>query len=265
MTAFVVFDIDGVIRDVANSYSRAIADTVEHFTNQKYRPSLEDIDLLKSEGLWNNDWLASQELIYRYFEKQGLTRESVSISYEEIVDYFQRRYRGENLDNPDMWDGYISQEPILADKSYFDSLTQNGLYWGFFSGATRGSANYILQRRLGLENPVLVAMEDAPGKPEPTGLFLAVQLIAEKFSLPPNNSLPVFYLGDTVADMMTVQQARKIHPQRQWIAIGVLPPHLHSDPYRKEKYRQILLNSGANDVIDKVTDFNPKLGDAPYF
>jgi HAD superfamily phosphatase len=61
-----VFDIDGVIRDVAGSYRRALADTVEHFTAGNYRPTPEDIDLLKSEGIWNNDWEASQELIQRY-------------------------------------------------------------------------------------------------------------------------------------------------------------------------------------------------------
>ena len=29
----IVFDIDGVIRDVSGSYRRALADTVEYFTN----------------------------------------------------------------------------------------------------------------------------------------------------------------------------------------------------------------------------------------
>ena len=63
-TAIVVFDIDGVIRDVGGSYRRAIADTVEQFTSS-YRPSITDIDDLKSEGIWNNDWDASLELIRR--------------------------------------------------------------------------------------------------------------------------------------------------------------------------------------------------------
>ena len=47
-TAIVVFDIDGVIRDVGGSYRRAIADTVEHFTGGASRPTLTDIDALKS-------------------------------------------------------------------------------------------------------------------------------------------------------------------------------------------------------------------------
>ncbi|WP_390883097.1 HAD family hydrolase [Kovacikia minuta] len=73
-SAIVVFDIDGVVRDVGGSYRRALADTVEHFTNGAYRPAQVEIDQLKSEGIWNNDWEASQELIYRYFERQGQPR-----------------------------------------------------------------------------------------------------------------------------------------------------------------------------------------------
>lgn len=88
MSAIVIFDIDGVIRDVTNSYRRALADTVEHFTNNHYRPSMEDIDSLKAEGIWNNDWLGSQELIYRYFEQMGKSRDEINLNYEEIVDFF---------------------------------------------------------------------------------------------------------------------------------------------------------------------------------
>ncbi|MFN7499873.1 MAG: TIGR01548 family HAD-type hydrolase, partial [Dolichospermum sp.] len=74
----VIFDIDGVIRDVSGSYRRALSDTVEYFTGQAYRPTAMDIDHLKSEGIWNNDWEASQELIYRHFVSQGQQREQLS-------------------------------------------------------------------------------------------------------------------------------------------------------------------------------------------
>jgi len=60
MNVIVVFDIDGVVRDVSGSYRRALADTVEHYTGGEYRPTSEDIDRLKAEGTWNNDWEGSQ-------------------------------------------------------------------------------------------------------------------------------------------------------------------------------------------------------------
>jgi HAD superfamily phosphatase len=128
--AIAVFDIDGVLRDVSGSYQRALADTVEKFTDGQYRPTDDEIDTLKGEGLWNNDWEASQELVYRYFEQQGKPRDSLALSYEAMVDFFQSRYRGENQADPNQWTGYISQEPLLTDLAYFESLSNGGATHG---------------------------------------------------------------------------------------------------------------------------------------
>ena len=65
---FLLFDIDGVIRDVTRSYRLAIQHTVNYFCN--WKPELENIDNLKAEGIWNNDWEASYELIKRYVKKE---------------------------------------------------------------------------------------------------------------------------------------------------------------------------------------------------
>ncbi|OUL24066.1 TIGR01548 family HAD-type hydrolase [Nostoc sp. 106C] len=248
--AIVVFDIDGVIRDVSGSYRRAIADTVEYFTNQAYRPTPLDIDQLKSEGIWNNDWEASQELIYRYFQSQGQPREQLQLDYNTIVAFFQSRYRGTD---PENFTGYICDEPLLLQHSYLEQLTQAGIAWGFFSGATRGSANYILEKRLGLKSPVLIAMEDAPGKPDPTGLFATVQILENGCK----NLPPVLYVGDTVADMYTVEKARNLHPQRTWIGVGVLPPHVQETAARRNAYAETLKKAGATVVLSNVEELTP--------
>lgn len=249
--AILVFDIDGVLRDVGNSYRRALADTVEQFTQGGYRPSPEDIDALKGEGIWNNDWEGSQELILRYFERQGKDRDTVATTYEEIVAFFQSRYRGPHQGEQDEWTGYITQEPLLVDKGYFDQLTTVGIPWGFFSGATRGSARYVLERRLGLTSPTLIAMEDAPGKPDPTGLFTVVDHLTDQHQLAPD--LPVIYAGDTVADMQTLGHAEEQRPQRRWIGIGVLPPHVTAKggDYG-QTYRDSLTQAGASVVVDAI-------------
>lgn len=256
--AIVVFDIDGVIRDVGGSYRRALADTVEHFTNGAYRPSQWDIDALKTEGIWNNDWEASQELLYRYFETQGRSRsvseresrpvaakDPIKLDYDELVAFFQSRYRGTD---PLHWTGYICQEPLLLQPIYLDQLTQAGIRWGFFSGATNGSARYILEQRLGLQSPVLVAMEDAPGKPDPTGLLQTVHLLGG------SNSTPVLYIGDTVADMRTIANARQAQPDRRWVAVGVLPPHVQETDAHREAYTATLRQSGAQVVYGNVQE-----------
>ncbi|MBF2064980.1 MAG: TIGR01548 family HAD-type hydrolase [Calothrix sp. C42_A2020_038] len=252
--AIIVFDIDGVIRDVGGSYRRALADTVEYFTNYAYRPTPVDIDQLKAEGIWNNDWEASQEFIYRYFEAQGEARDQLQFDYQTIVTFFQSRYRGTD---PNNWNGYICDEPLLVHPRYLEELTKAGILWGFFSGATRGSATYVLEKRLGLKLPILVAMEDAPGKPDPTGLFTAVQHLEEKFSSKCKVNTTVIYVGDTVADMYTVIKARELEPKRNWVGIGVLPPHVQKTPSRREAYAELLLNSGAELVFCNVEDLTP--------
>ena len=156
--ALAIFDIDGVVRDVSGSYRRAIADTVEHFTQGHYRPTPNDIDQLKSEGIWNNDWKASQELIQRHSQASDKTYNS---NYDAIIDYFQERYRGSG-DDPSQWTGYITQEPVLMTAEYLIQLANGGVPSAFFSGATRGSANYILQQRIGLVQPILIAMGRCP-------------------------------------------------------------------------------------------------------
>lgn len=238
---FFVFDIDGVIRDVSGSYRRALADTVEHFTHGASRPTAEEIDELKAEGIWNNDWEASQELIQRYF--RGLGQES-SISYEAIVAFFQSRYRG------DRWDGYIANEPLIATVEYFQDLTAAGIGWGFFSGATRASANYVLQR-LAIADPVLVAMEDAPGKPDPNGLLQVVKQLEFKHNQSANGSTNlIVYIGDTVADMLTVVKARVYAPNYKYIGIGVIPPHVRED--LRDRYTSLLKENGADLVLNNV-------------
>ncbi|NET59566.1 MAG: TIGR01548 family HAD-type hydrolase [Symploca sp. SIO2E6] len=251
--AMVIFDIDGVVRDVSGSYRQAIVDTVEHFTDGVYRPKSIEIDQLKSEGIWNNDWEASQELIYRYFESQGSrglatkVRSQIDLDYDTLVTFFQSRYRG--LD-PEQLTGYICNEPLLLEPSYLESLTAAAIPWGFFSGAPREEAEYALIRRLGLQQPVLIAMEDAPGKPNPTGLLAAVEQLEQRHQI--TVELPVIYVGDTIADMYTVNQARSLQPRRTWIGVGILPPHVQQTSERSEAYRRSLKQAGATLVFNNV-------------
>ncbi len=256
--AIAVFDIDGVIRDVGGSYRRAIADTVEHYTGG-YRPTIEDIDQLKSEGIWNNDWKASEAMIHRYCDRQNQPRPTAS--YEEIVDFFQKRYRGPDTEDPDQWTGYIASEPLLMDLDYLRSLARAGVPYAFFSGATQGSANFVLQRRIGLDKPILIAMEDAPGKPDPTGLMMAVQLVEAHQPAAQNLSvhLPVIYAGDTAADMKTITAAQAQFPERPWLAIGILPPHAQQNADYQAQYTETLKAAGAVTVLESVRQLTAEL------
>ncbi len=261
--AIAVFDIDGVIRDVGGSYRRAIADTVEHYTQGQYRPTIQDIDQLKSECIWNNDWKASEAMIHRYCEGQGQPKPAAS--YEAITDFFQKRYRGPDTTDPDQWTGYIASEPLLMDKAYLRDLANSGVPYAFFSGATQGSANFVLQRRIGLSEPILIAMEDAPGKPDPTGLMMAVQQVEKQIEQHAKQhhsvatDLPVIYAGDTAADMQTITAAKSAFPQRQWLAVGILPPHVQTNSNYQSQYADNLKAAGAITVLSSLRELTGEL------
>jgi HAD superfamily phosphatase len=61
----------------------------------------------------------------------------------------------------------------------------------------------------------------------------------------------VAYLGDTVADVLTVQRAREQQPEQRFLSLAVSPPHLQA-PGRDEArrhYEQQLRQAGADAVI----------------
>lgn len=242
--AVVLFDIDGVIRDVSASYRRAIVETVHHFQGQRPEPAA--IDSLKSEGSWNNDWQASMELLRR-------TGHSPLPSFEALVAVFEGFYfGGDPAGDPGQWRGFIGDEPLLVQQAFFSALEAADLAYGFVSGAEPPSCRYVLKTRLALANPPLIAMGDAPDKPDPTGLLqLASRLAGESLGA---GAAPVVYLGDTVADVLTVQRARAKCPAQRFLSFAVAPPHLHSKPERRAAYEAKLLEAGADAVIPSTSN-----------
>ncbi|MEN9860023.1 MAG: hypothetical protein RLZZ515_505, partial [Cyanobacteriota bacterium] len=183
---------------MGGSYRRAIVETVHHYSGMRPEPSA--IDALKAEGCWNNDWEASLELLRR-----GALAELPA--FEALVEVFNGFYFGGDPEgDPSAWKGFIGSEPLLVERSFFDDLSAAGVVWGFVSGAEPPSARFVLEQRLGLSRPPLIAMGDAPDKPDPTGfLRLAGNLLGDLGA----TSAPVAYIGDTVADVLTVQRARQ--------------------------------------------------------
>ena len=56
----IVFDMDGVLTEVSESYREAIVQTVLHFTGREITRDL--IQEYKNQGGWNNDWALSQKI-----------------------------------------------------------------------------------------------------------------------------------------------------------------------------------------------------------
>ncbi len=263
-----------MIRDVGGSYRRAIVETVHHYSG--WRPDPAEIDALKGEGCWNNDWEASLELLRRRQvatasagEARAATRVDPSSrwplpAYDALVEVFGGFYFGGDPEgDPALWRGFIGSEPLLVGPALFTDLNDAGIAWGFVSGSEPPSVRYVLQQRLGLVEPPVIAMGDAPDKPDPTGfLRLAEALMAERWGLPPGaDAPPVAYLGDTVADVQTVQRARQAMPGQPFLSLAVAPPHLHGPDQleSRRRYEQRLLEAGADRILPQTNAVLPSL------
>tara|TARA_Y100001970_G_C14155337_1_gene815199 strand:- start:595 stop:1389 length:795 start_codon:yes stop_codon:yes gene_type:complete len=249
----ILFDIDGVIRNVSSSYRLAVQKTVNIFCG--FEPTSIDIDNLKNEGIWNNDWDLSLELIKRNISQKNLNLKPPC--REEIISLFEKLYFGCNpSENYSKWNGFIRNEELLVDNQFFKQLSCKGLKWGFVSGAEPESAKFVLENKLNLNNPPLIAMNDAPDKPNPQGFISLARKLSEKAL--GAETLPVAYVGDTIADIQTVLNAREKIPNQKFICIAIAPPHLHIKSLSKErlKYENNLKNAGADFILRKVTDIN---------
>ena len=250
-TCLILFDIDGVIRSVENSYRLSLKKTVFKFSG--WEPSCKDIDCAKNEGIWNNDWDLSLELIKRFIKTENLKLQIPS--RDEIVKCFEEFYfGGDPNEDSKYWSGLITNEELLVDKKFFDLLESNGIIWGFVSGAESASAKFVLEKRLGLKSPPLISMGDAPDKPDPKGFInLSKKLLGDKLG---SSNFPIGYVGDTIADINTVMNAKKEIPSQKFISIGIAPPHLHSKSRLNERdsYEKNLQDAGADLILNSIYD-----------
>src|SRR5262245_55757294 len=102
MRPVIVFDMDGVLVDVSESYRETIRQTVAHFTGKLV--SRELIQDYKNSGGWNNDWALSQKIILDL---------GLEVDYHVVVDYFQHIFFGDGNDGLIMRERWIAREGLL--------------------------------------------------------------------------------------------------------------------------------------------------------
>ena len=118
---------------------------------------------------------------------------------------------------------------------------------------------FVLEQRLGLVSPPLVAMGEAPDKPDPTGFIHLSSKLSEK-SLGRFNH-PIAYIGDTVADVKTVINARIAIPEQKFISIAISPPHLQGNINKEKrlKYELKLREAGADLIVISIDNLKNEL------
>ena len=113
----ILFDMDGVLVDVSESYRKAIQETVKFFTGKS--ALLAEIQALKEKGGFNNDWDLTEAIL--------LERGKV-LPKAEIIRKFQEIYWG-----TDRKRGLIDNEKWLLPKEQLATLRKKKLpgnsYW----------------------------------------------------------------------------------------------------------------------------------------
>ena len=170
-----VFDMDGVLVEVSESYRESIVQTVRHFTGTTIkRARIQDY---KNRGGWNNDWALSQQIASDL---------GVEVPYNTVVDKFNEVFLGPN------GDGLITRERWLPAPGLLERLSAR-FTLALFTGRLRYEADITLNRFAATIpfGPIICAEHVKHPKPAPDGLHL----IAES---QPGSKM--FYVGDTVDD-----------------------------------------------------------------
>ena len=185
MKDLIVFDMDGVLVDVSESYRAAIQETVKHFTGEE--PTRDEIQEWKNRGGFNDDWHLSHQMI---LARGGVT------THAEVVDYFQRIFLGDGLG--DGRNGLILRERWIAKDGLFERLAANHTL-AVFTGRLRWEAKLTLDRFAKITfDPIVGADDVSRPKPDPEGL-LKIRGAVEHGKC--------WYIGDTIDDARAAHAA----------------------------------------------------------
>ena len=220
----IIFDMDGVLVDVSESYRAAIQATVKLFTG--YEPTREEIQDWKNKGGWNDDWRLSHRLI----QERG-----VAVEYDDVVDRFQQLFLGNGSD------GLILRELWVAHNELFPSLAKRHRL-AIFTGRLRAEAHLTLDRFLpGVFDPIVGADDVTNLKPDPEGLHKICRSVAHG---------KCWYVGDTVDDARA-SRAAKIP------FIGIASA---ASPRREELVR-LLREEGAIAVLEDINSLEDAIAE----
>ncbi|THE65207.1 TIGR01548 family HAD-type hydrolase [Salinadaptatus halalkaliphilus] len=264
----VVLDIDGVLVDVADSYRRAIVESIERVYDRTIRK--DDIQQFKDAGGFNNDWeLTNAAALYVLAAGEGydesidgftdgiaangggleaaetVVRENIGARATQRVtdrwdrdrlrDVFQQLYLGAELyrglegDEPDLETrGFIHDEPVLLETETRDALLA-GYDVGVVTGRPAAEAEIALER-VGLEDEIPpIHRFTMDDWEEGKPHPKALTTLADRF-----DAETVVFVGDTLDDVRTATNASEADPGREYHGVGVLTGGLTGEAGRRK-------------------------------
>ncbi|ERH07652.1 MAG: haloacid dehalogenase superfamily, subfamily IA hydrolase, TIGR01548 [Halonotius sp. J07HN4] len=287
MSLAVVLDIDGVLVDVADSYRRAVVETVRRVYGETL--SRAAIQPFKNAGGFNNDWLVTDAIaLYVLAREQGFADDVAtftsriaeqgggragakavvetalsSADYEAVINafdpdrlrtVFQALYLGSDLfaelegkEPPFDADGYIHNEPVLVESDTLATLTDRYAV-GVVTGRPAAEATIALDRvGLTVDGDHRFTMDNWE-QGKPHPYALLT--LAERF-----DADRVVFVGDTLDDVRTAVNAAEEDESREYQGVGVLTGGLTGDDGRAA-----FAEAGATAVLDSVNELPAFLG-----
>ncbi|MFP9060165.1 TIGR01548 family HAD-type hydrolase [Natrialbaceae archaeon A-chndr2] len=288
----VVLDIDGVLVDVADSYRRAIVDSIEYVYGRTIRR--EDIQLFKNAGGFNNDWeLTYAGALYVLAAGEGFDRsleaftdaiaaegggleaaESVVMDElggqatqrvrgkwdtERLRDVFQQLYLGSEryavLEDADPDAELEGAGYIEAEPVLLEDETREALLERYDVGIVTGrpaAEAEIALARVGLEIP-LEHRFTMDDWAEGKPHPRALTTLGARF-----DADSVVFVGDTLDDVQTAVNAESADDERTYHGVGVLTGGLTGG-----SGRELFEEAGASAVLESINEL-PDVLELPY-
>ena len=177
----ILFDMDGVLVDVRESFRAAIVTTAERFG---VAVTYEDIASAKAGGNAADDWELTRALC---------ASAGIELPLECVRDEFETIYQG----GPGV-DGLKLRERLLVAVSSLESWSRR-FALGIVTARPRRDAVELLERfDIGRFFTIVVAREDALSKPDPAPVRLAMDRLG---------ATRAWMIGDTVDDLVAARGA----------------------------------------------------------
>jgi HAD superfamily hydrolase (TIGR01548 family) len=219
-----VFDMDGVLVDVSESYRETIVQTVRHFSGQTITREL--IQEYKNRGGWNNDWALSQQILKDFGSE---------VAYETVVDQFNQLWMGHEC-----VEGLVARERWMGEPGLFDRLAAR-YQLAIFTGRTQWETKITLTRFAhGIPfYPVVCADDVTLAKPDPEGLLKIRGY---------NSDRRLLYFGDVIDDARSARAAEVPF-------VGVVEPGRSHRDEVLEQFRK----EGALAIIESINQIEQVL------
>ncbi len=176
-----LLDLDGVIADVSESYRQAMVRAAGEF-GVTLEPA--EIAAAKAEPGSNNDWMTTRRLLERH---------GVTATLQDVTARFEHAYQG-TAEQPGLW----TRDRLVVTPAELSALAAR-LPLAIVTGRPRRDAERFLDQA-GIRPYIreMVCMEDAPLKPDPAPLRLAMQRLGVESA---------WMAGDTPDDLRAARAA----------------------------------------------------------